>query len=145
MVRGKEKTFTEALVDLALDKKLKHQQYMARLSSETLAAVIGRKGKLIVAGDEGGEFIFKVTPLGVVKDYSTENIRNEVWLEFETFQDIVIGELDPKVARARGLIKFTGDRSLYDSHEIMSIVEEWMKVELKSVAQRIRKAMASEQ
>ena len=142
MPKDKEKTFTEVLVDFALERRKEQQQYMAKLSSETLSAVIGRKGKLIVAGEEGGEFIFKVTSHGVVKDYLAEGIRNEIRMEFDTFQDIVIGELDPKVARARGQIQFTGDRSLYDSHEIMSIVEEWMKVELRPVAQRIMRAMA---
>lgn len=142
MPKDKEKTFTQALVGFAFENKRKHQEYMVKLSAETLSAVIGRKAKLIVAGDEGGEFIFKVTSYGVVEDDSPEGIRNVIWMDFGTFQDIVIRELDPKVARARDQIQFTGDRSLYDSHEIMRIVEEWMDTELRPIAQRMVRAMA---
>ncbi len=77
----------------------------------------------------------------VFSDDSTEDIRNLVWMDFGTFLNIVIGELDPKVARARDQIQFTGDRSLYDSHEIMGIVEEWLSVKLRPIAQRMVRAM----
>ncbi len=141
MPKDKEKTFTETLVEFALENPKEHQQYMSKLSAEILSVVIGRKAKLIVAGEDGGEFIFKVTTYGVVKDDSTEGIRNVIWMDFGTFQDIVIRELDPKVARARDQIQFTGDRSLYDSHEIMGIVEEWLSVKLRPIAQRMVRAM----
>ena len=144
MPKDKEKTFTETLLEFALENKKEHQQYMAKLSAETLSAVIGRKAKLIVAGEGGGQFIIKVTPYGVFSDDSTEDIRNVIWMDFGTFQDIVIGELDPKVARARDQIQFTGDRSLYDSHEIIRIVGEWMSTKVKPIAQRMVRAMVRE-
>lgn len=144
MPKGKEKTFTETLVEFALENKKEHQQYMAKLSAETLSAVIGRKAKLIVAGEDGGEFIIKVTPYGVFNDDSSSDIRNEIWMTDDVFIDIVIGELDPKVARARGQVLFTGDRSLYDAAEIINVFEEWMSTKLRPIAQRIIRTVARE-
>lgn len=139
MTEEKEKTFTETIVEFALEDKREHQSFMSKLPTGTLSAVIGRKGKLIVAGEDGGEFIIKITPHGIFSDDSTDNIRNEIWMTDETFIDIVIGELDAKVARARGQVLFTGDRSLYDAHEIMELFGEWMGKKLKPIAQRIMK------
>jgi hypothetical protein len=140
--KKKEKTFTETIVEFALEDKREHQAYMSRLPASTLAAVIGRKGKLTVAGDDGGEFIIKITPHGIYSDDSLDGMRNDIWMTDETFIDIVIGELDAKVARARGQILFTGDRSLYDAHEIMMLFEEWMSKKLKPIAQRMMREMA---
>jgi len=142
MVNEKQKTVTETLVDFALEDKLEHQAVMANLPAEKLAAVVGRKGKLIVDGDEGGGFIIKMTPYGIFRDHSDSDIRNEIWMTDTTFIDIVIGELDPKTARARGQVLFSGERSLYDAAEIIDIFEKWIITKLRPVAQKMMKAMA---
>ena len=136
-----QKTVAETLVDFALEDKVEHQAVMAQLPTDKLAAVVGRKGKLIVDGEEGGVFIIRMTPYGILKDNSDREIRNEIWMTDTTFIDIVIGELDPKTARARGQVLFSGDRSLYDAAEIIDIFEKWLLTKLKPVAQKMMKAI----
>ena len=137
----KQKTVAETLVDFALEDKVEHQAVMAKLPADKLAAVVGRKGKLIVDGEEGGVFIIRMTPYGILKDNSDRDIRNEIWMTDTTFIDIVIGELDPKTARARGQVLFSGDRSLYDAAEIIDIFENWIITKLRPVAQKMMKAI----
>lgn len=137
-----QKTVAETLVDFALEDKVEHQAVMAQLPTDKLAAVVGRKGKLIVDGEEGGVFIIRMTPYGILKDNSDSEIRNEIWMTDTTFIDIVIGELDPKTARARGQVLFSGDRSLYDAAEIMDIFEKWLLTKLKPIAQKMMKSLA---
>jgi len=138
----KEKTVAETLVDFALENKLEHQAVMANLPADKLAAVVGRKGKLIIDGEEGGVFIIRMTPYGILRDNSDRDIRNEIWMTDITFIDIVIGELEPKTARARGQVLFSGDRSLYDAAEIIDIFEKWLLTKLKPVAQKMMKSLA---
>jgi len=142
MPEEKERTVTETLIDFALEDKVEHQVVMAKLPAEKLAAVVGRKGKLNVDGDEGGAFIIKMTPYGIFRDNSNSDGRNEIWMTDTTFIDIVIGELEPKTARARGQVLFSGDRSLYDAAEIIDIFEKWMSTKLRPVAQKMMKALA---
>ena len=141
MPEEKERTVSETLIDFALQDKVEHQAIMAKLSAEKLASVVGRKGKLIVDGDEGGVFIIKMTPYGIFRDNSTSDLRNEIWMTDATFIDIVIGELEPKTARARGQVLFSGDRSLYDAAEIIDIFEKWIITKLRPIAQKMLRAI----
>jgi len=141
MLHEKQKTVAQTLVDFALANKVEHQAVMARLPADKRAAIVGRKGKLIIDGDEGGVFIIKMTPYGIFRDNSDRNIRNTIWMNDTTFIDIVIGELKPKTARARGQVLFSGDRSLYDAAEIIDIFEKWIITKLRPVAQKMMKAI----
>lgn len=142
MANEKEKTVAETLIEFALEDKVEHQAVMARVPAEKLAAVVGRKGKLVIEGDEGGVFIVKLTPYGVFREYNERDVRNEIWMTDVTFMDIVIGELDPKTARARGQVLFSGNRSLYDAAEIIEVFEKWMSNRLRPVAQRLIRTMS---
>ncbi|TET17992.1 MAG: hypothetical protein E3J81_01035 [Dehalococcoidia bacterium] len=144
MSNEKKKTVAETLIDFALEDKVEHQAVMAQLPADKMASIVGRKGKLIIDGDEGGAFIIKMTPYGIFRDNSDREIRNEIWMTDATFIDIVIGELEPKTARARGQVLFSGDRSLYDAAEIIDIFEKWIITKLKPVAQKMMKALAKE-
>ena len=136
-----EKTVAETLLDFALEDKVEHQAVMAQLPAEKMAAITGRKGKLIVDGEQGGAFIIKMTPYGIYRENSDHDIRNEIWMTDVTFIDIVIGELEPKTARARGQVLFSGDRSLYDAAEIIDIFEKWLITKLRPVAQKMIKTV----
>jgi len=136
-----EKTLAEVLIDFALEDKVAHQAVMAQLPAEKMEAITGRKGKLIVDGEEGGAFIIRMTPYGIYRDNSESDLRNEIWMTDTTFIDIVIGELEPKTARARGQVLFSGDRSLYDAAEIIDIFEKWIITKLRPVAQKMMKAV----
>jgi len=141
MPEEKERTVSETLIDFALEDKVEHQAVMAQLPAGKLAAVVGRKGKLIVDGDEGGAFIIKMTPYGIFRDNSDSGVRNEIWMTDTTFIDIVLGELEPKTARARGQVLFSGDRSLYDAAEIIDIFEKWLITKLRPIAQKMLKVI----
>lgn len=141
MPEEKKRTVTEVLIDFALQDKVEHQVVMSQLPAERLAAVIGRKAKLIVDGDEGGVFVIKMTPYGIFRDNSDSGVRNEIWMTDTTFIDIVIGELEPKAARARDQVLFSGERSLYDAAEIIEIFEKWLITKLRPVAQKMVKAI----
>lgn len=141
MPEEKQKTASEILMDFALEDTREHQAVMATLPVEKLAAVIGRRGKLTIDGEEGGVFIIKLTPYGIFKDNKDTDIRNEIWMTDTTFIDIVIGELDPRVARARAQVLFTGDRNLYDAAEIIDVFEKWIHTKLRPVARRLMLSM----
>lgn len=141
MPNEKDKPLAETLIDFVLEDKAEHQAVMATLPAEKLAAAVGRKGKLTIEGPDGGVFIIKLTPYGVFKDDSPGDLRNEVWMTDATFQDIVIGELEPRTARARGQVLFKGDRSLYDAAEIIDVFEKWMLNKIRPLAQKMMKAM----
>jgi len=136
-----EKTCVESLIDFALDDKAEHLAIMSNIPADKMATVVGKKGKLIVDGDEGGVFILKVTPYGIFRDASEDDIRNEIWMTDRTFIDIVIGELDPKGARARNEVLVTGDRSLYDAADIIDIFEKWITTKLRPVAQKMMQSI----
>jgi len=140
-----EKTLAETLVDFALEDKVEHQAVMAQLPAEKVASIAGRKGKLIVDGEQGGAFTIRVTPYGIYRDNSDSDVRNEIWMTDTTFIDIVIGELEPKTARARDQLLFSGDRSLYDAAEIMDIFEKWIIGKLRPLAQKMMRARKGKQ
>ena len=141
MAKEKGPTVAETLIDFALEDKMEHQAVLAKIPSEKLAAVVGRKAKLIIEGDDGGTFIIKLTLYGVFRESDDSDTRNEIWMTDGTFIDIVLGELDPKTARARGEVLFSGDRSLYDAAEIIEIFENWMSHKMRPVAQRLMRTM----
>lgn len=142
MAKEKEPTVAETLIDFALEDKMEHQAVMASISAEKLAAMVGRKARLIIEGEDGGVFIIKLTLYGVFREDNDTNLRNEIWMSDVTFMDIVIGELDSKTARARGQVLFSGDRSLYDAAEVIEIFEKWMSNKMRPVAQRLMRTMA---
>lgn len=141
MPNKKHNTIADTLVSYALEDKVEHQAVMATLPAEKLAVVIGRKAKLIIEGPEGGTFIIKLTPYGVFSD-SDKDIRNNIWMTDDTFIDIIIGELEPKTARARGQVLFTGERSLYDAAEIIDVFERWVITKLRPIAQKMLQTVA---
>jgi len=137
MPEEKRRTVSETLIEFALEDTREHQVVMATIPVEKLSAVIGRKGKLTIDGEEGGVFIIKLTPYGIFSDEKDTDIRNEIWMTDTTFIDIVIGELEPRKARARGQVLFTGDRNLYDAAEIIDVFEKWIHTKLRPVAKRM--------
>ena len=142
MAKEKEPTVAEILIDFALEDKMEHQAVMARIPAEKLAAMVGRKARLIIEGEDGGTFVIKLSLYGVFREYTDSDIRNEIWMTDATFMDIVIGELDPRAARARGQLLFSGNRSLYDAAEIIEVFEKWMSIKMRPVAQRLMRTMA---
>jgi len=125
-------TIAEKVFDFILEDKLEHQAILRDLPPEKRAAVIGRKGRLIVTGPEGGSFIVRLTPQGIFKETSMRDIRNEILMSDDTLLEILVwlaqfpGEpgITPRAAYVNGDIRISGDSVLYDAEEIFNALEK---------------------
>jgi len=124
-------TIAETVFNFVLEDKLAHQAILRDLPPEKRAAVVGRKGRLIVTGPEGGSFIVRLTPTGIFRDKGLKNLRNEVLMSDDTLLEILVwiaqfpGEpgITPRSAYVNGDIKISGDSVLYDGEEIFHALE----------------------
>lgn len=131
------------LIDSAI---LSQKAVLFEFSEEKRAEAYGRAGRVIVDGPGGGMFeLWFTKEEGMQWKPPEVPIRNTVYLKEETLLDMVtpsitvedilrlsdegkLGEvfncwpkLDPRVARANGLILISGDASLYDAEEFADI------------------------
>jgi len=117
-------TWTARLIHAAL----KIQDRIApNVPLEIRKAGAGRKGKLIVDGDDGGVFYLRWDGNELVEEEDDKETRNEFYMHSQTLYDLATGELDVRNAIAARLIKVTGSRSLYDSEDIMHLLEQLQK------------------
>lgn len=125
-------TIAEKVFNFILEDKLEHQAVLRDLPPEKRAAVVGRKGCLIVTGPEGGSFIVRLTPSGIFKEQSSKGIRNEILMSDNTLLEILVwiaqfpGEpgITPRAAYVNGDIRISGDSVLYDAEEIFNVLEK---------------------
>lgn len=114
-------TWTERLIKSAL-------KIQARVSGEVpielKQAGAGRKGKLTILGDDGGTFYLHWNGEELVEMDNPDDVRNEFIMHSQTLLDLATGELGIREAAAAMLIKVTGDRSLYDSEDIVQLLEK---------------------
>lgn len=125
-------TLAEKVFNFVLEDKAVHQMIIKDLSLEKKRALMGRKGRITVAGPEGGEFIVRLTPQGVFTENDDSDLRNEVLMSDNTLMEILIWlaqlpdnpGLSPRAAYVNGLIEITGDSVLYDAEEIFNAMEK---------------------
>lgn len=114
-------TWTQKLVKSAL-------KIQGRVSPEVPAelkqAGKGRNGKLVIEGEDGGTFYLRWNGEELVLEDKPAEVRNEFYLHSQTLIDLVTGELEIREAAAARLIRVTGDRSLYDSEDILQLLEK---------------------
>lgn len=135
-------TIAEKVFAFILEDKNALQDVLMKLSSDKKNAVIGRKGRIYVSGPDGGTFTIRLTPVGIFAEDDDSDIRNEISLSDDTLVEILVWLTDdpndlglsPRAARSRGLIRFTGDRVLYDSEEIFHALEEYAFAKMKPIA-----------
>ena len=65
-------------------------------------------------------------------------VRNTIELHEDTLIDICLDEYGPREAIAAGLIKISGDKSLYDSEEMMNIIEKFAREQLIPAFKRLK-------
>jgi hypothetical protein len=113
------------------------------LPPDKRAAVIGRKGRLIVTGPEGGTFLMRLTPLGIFKEDNDRDIRNEILMTDDTLIAIVVWiaqlpnnpGISPRAAYTNGFLKITkGESVLYDAEEILKALEKHAFGKMKPIA-----------
>ena len=142
-------TIAEKVFNFILEDKLEQQAILRDLPPEKRAAVVGRKGRLIVTGPEGGSFIVRLTPQGIFKETGTKDIRNEILMSDNTLMEILVwiaqfpGEpgITPRAAYVNGDIRISGDSVLYDAEEIFNAMEKHAFSKMGPVAKAAVEAM----
>jgi len=135
-------TIAEKVFDFILEDRLEHQAILRDLPPEKRAAVVGRKGRLIVTGPEGGSFSVRLTPQGIFRETSTKDIRNEILMSDDTLLEIMVwlaqfpGEpgITPRAAYVNGDIRISGDSVLYDAEEIFNALEKHAFAKMSPIA-----------
>jgi putative sterol carrier protein len=84
----------------------------------------GRKARLLIEGDDGGEMYLKWNGERLVEEPDAAGVRNDLILHAQTLFDLSTGELGAREALAARLIRITGDRSIYDQEDIMQLFEK---------------------
>lgn len=146
-------TLAEKVFNFILEDKEAHLSVLRDISPDKRAAVVGRRGKLIVTGPQGGQFIIRLTPVGLFRDDEGEgSIRNEILMSDETLMNIliwIVGDpgdrgLNPRNAYAERLIRITGDRVLYDAQEILDAVEKHAFEKMRPIARAALEGLKGE-
>ena len=135
-------TIAEKVFNFILEDKLLHQNILRELPEDKRAAVTGRKGRLIVTGPEGGTFIMRLTPLGIFKEDSDKEIRNEILMTDDTLIGILVWiaklpnnpGISPRAAYVNGFLKISGDSVLYDAEEIFKALEKHAFAKMRPIA-----------
>lgn len=83
----------------------------------------GRKARVIIEGEDGGELLLMWTGDQLVEESSPDGVRNDFTLHAQTLFDLATGELAPREALAARLVTVTGDRSIYDQEDIVVLFE----------------------
>jgi len=125
-------TIAEKVFNFILEDKLEHQAILRELPPEKKAAIVGRKGRLIVTGPQGGSFIVRLTPTGIFRETGTKDLRNEILMSDDTLLEILVwvaqfpGEpgITPRAAYVNGDIRISGNSVLYDAEEIFNALEK---------------------
>ncbi len=151
-------TPTEILFNFILEDTNMHMATLMELPSEKRQAVVGRKGKIIVPGPQGGTFIVRLTPVGILPEAGEDDIRNEVLIDYAALREIIIwiaqldlppelkdpmwSGTDPRSAYTNGDIRFvTGDSVLYDAEEIFRALEKHVFLKMKPIAKYLVEVM----
>jgi len=124
------KPWCERLLDAAL---VIQDRIAPEVSNEVKAAGTGRKGRLVIDGEDGGIFYLRWDGKRLVQDSDETDVRNDFYLHSQTLLDIATGELGVREAIAARLIRVTGDRSIYDAEDIMRLLEELQGKIIKAV------------
>jgi putative sterol carrier protein len=126
-------TWTERLINSAL-------KIQSRISGEVplelKEAGRNRNAKLVVEGDDGGTFFLRWTGEELVREEDPSDVRNEFFMHSQTLLDLLSGELEIREAAAARLIRVTGDRSLYDSEDILQLLEKLREKIVKAIQEK---------
>jgi hypothetical protein len=143
-------TLCDKLFGFILEDPATHQKTLSEMPADKTAAMMGRKAKFVIEGPEGGVYIVRLTPTGLIRDADDDHVRNMILMSDSTIIEILIwlaqedlpperrdpfdDGLDPRSAFTNGLIKISGDRMLYDAEEIFAGLEKHMFPKMKPIA-----------
>jgi len=146
-------TIAEKVFGFILEDKEGHQAILREMPPDKRAAVLGRKGRLIVTGPEGGSFIIRLTPRGIFREDNDKNLRNEILMSDDTLINILVwiaklpGEpgISPRAAYTNHFIKISGESVLYDAEEIFHALEKHAFAKMQPIARSAVKGMQRRQ
>lgn len=116
-----EETWVARLIHAALKIQSK---LSAEVPIEIRKAGAGRKGRLVIESEDGGVFYLRWDGRELIEDDEETDVRNEFYMHSQTLLDLITGELGTREAIAARLIRITGDRSIYDTEDIMNLLEQ---------------------
>ena len=137
-----EETMAEKVFNFILEDKLEQQAILRELPKDKQAAVVGRKGRLIVTGPQGGSFIVRLTPAGIFRETGTKDLRNEILMSDDVLREILVWiaqfpglhGTSPRDAYMHHDIRISGDSVLYDAEEIFRALEKHAFAKMKPIA-----------
>lgn len=88
----------------------------------------GRKARVLIEGEDGGEIYLKWTGDMLVEEDSPDGVRNDFFIHAQTLFDLATGELGAREALAARLVRVTGDRSIYDQEDIVVLFERLQQI-----------------
>ena len=94
------------------------------MPEEMKVAGKGRKGQIIITGEDGCSLYLRWDGEHLVEDPDEDGVRNTFELASQTLLDLIEGELQPREAIAARLVIITGDRAIYDSEDILRVLTE---------------------
>jgi len=144
-------TLADNVFNFIFEDKEAHQKAIQTLPPEKRGAMMGRKAKIIVAGPEGGTFITRFTPMGLIEDTDDRELRNSIWMTDGTLFEILVWlsedprdpGISPREAAANHLLRFQGERSLYDSEEVYDALEIYAFERMRPIAKKAVAEMRS--
>jgi len=93
----------------------------------------GRKGRLVIEGEDGGVFYLLWNGKELVEEDTDEDVRNDFIMHSTTLLDLATGELGVREAVAARLITITGDRSIYDTEDVTQLLEKLQSNIIESI------------
>jgi len=96
----------------------------------------GRKARIIIEGEDGGEMLLKWTGDRLTEERSPDGVRNDFIIHAQTLFDLATGELGAREALAARLVTVTGDRSIYDQEDIVKLFEKLQQILALHLQQR---------
>ena len=142
--------WVEKVFNFVLEDKETQKTILKELSPDKQVAIMGRKGRITVKGEDGDSvFIIRLTPRGVFKEDDEEDIRNKIEMTEGTLMEILIWiaqlpenpGLSPRAAYVNGFLKIEGDSVLYDAEEIFSALEKHAFAKMGPIAKEAVMAM----
>lgn len=138
-------TLAEKVFNFILQDTEVHKEILSQLPPDKREAVVGRKGRLIITGPEGGNFCVRLTTRGIFREDNEDDVRNEILMSDDTLLEIIIWAardpkdpgIDPRSAYANRYIQISGDRVLYDAEEIFSALEQHAFQRMQPIAKLV--------
>lgn len=109
---------------------------VSEISPELKIAGKGRKARVLIDGEDGGEIYLEWTGHRLREVDNSDSVRNIISFHSQTLFDLATGELGARDALAARLIQVSGDRSIYDQEDIVKLFEKLQHILVEYLQRR---------